>query len=295
VVLIFLVIASMVSTHEKLYDHEFYFHHFNSLCYLTGGFSGFFLLLTNIKTDWFKFDRRSVNEAAFLCLGFVFGAGTSGGLTLVSISIPVGVVIIFLDRFVSSSNVYRTLAFIYFSCVGAFLVGNKFDRPFDWWSSETVPISQTTRSVWDTNQGKRLQILNDILSKCEIKPLTLLAYPHMTMFNVVSKLSPHGKVVTYWLDYLSDEHAVQAHRELKIKGPDILIHWKMPQAVFDGHSKLFKHGASLVHQEISEYLLSPLFLMKYKRITVIQDAQNSYQVFAKEALGCPDANILKLR
>ena len=92
------------------------------------------------------------------------GAGTGGGLTLVSI-LPIGTIIVFLDNLLGKSVVFRVGVAIYFLSVGATLFSEKLNKPFSWWYVESPPIR--SRICFSTNvkfngcSGKKSRRAND--------------------------------------------------------------------------------------------------------------------------------------
>jgi len=279
----------------KLFEIRFYFDHFLGMAFVSGGFFGVLIFLSHIRPSSFNFSRISINEAGLLGSAFVFGSGTSGGLTLVSISFCIGALIVFLDNLMRGSFVFRIAALLYFGAVAVCLAQEKYQKPYHWWNIENLPVNTVHFSVWDTSQAKNLKAFETATSSCDRKPEVLLAYPHMTMFNVISGIPHYGRAITYWLDFLSDSHANAALESLKVKGPDLLILWDMPDLVYDTHSNLFKGGRALVQKEIYNFLVSRDFLQSYDHLMDIKDGDNLYRVFGKNYLNCSrhDPIILK--
>ena len=78
----------------------------------------------------------------------------------------------------------------------------------------------------------------------------LAGFPHMTQFNIAADLFPYSKAIVFWMDYLSDAHALEQLIELRYRKPDIIVFWDMPDDVYNTYSKLFKAGEPMVHKTL---------------------------------------------
>ena len=272
---------------QNVFDEKLYFDHFVNLAYAAGGFSGLLIFFAHVWPKLFNVQRRSINEASIISFAFILGAGTSGGLTLVSVSFCIGALIVFFDKFANRSIVFRSAAVLYFGAVTFCFAQEKIQRPYHWWGIETPPIETSHFSVLDLEQSRDLQAVAQLVSQCRHDPKTLLAYPHMTMFNIVTDLKPYRNAITFWLDYLSDKHAEAELEALKKEGPDILVFWAMPDLVFEAHSNLFKQGRPTAHKKIAEFLESEAFLRDFYHLKSINNGQNLFKLFGKRRLGCP--------
>ena len=269
-----------------------FFNHFNNLSYLAGGYIPFLLLgFAFLPSSVVKSEKFL--EAGLLSIGFILGAGTSGGLTFVSIAFSIGTIIVFLDKVFGKSVVFRLGVAIYFLSVCATLFSEKLNKPFAWWYVESSPIRFQNMFSTDTNVKAQLDLFREEIKKCERQPNNLLAFPHMTQFNIAADLFPYGKAIVFWMDYLSDAHALEQLTQLRYRKPDIIVFWDMPDDVYNTHSNLFKAGEPMVHKDIAEVITAPEYLDDYETIAQFAEGANDYMVYAKAELNCPMVGSLR--
>ena len=179
---------------------------------------------------------------------FIMASGTSGGLTFVSISFAIGSLALFIDLLYRHSKFALGVIVAFGMVVCSVMIPAKLQTPYDWWHIKANAEKKFSFSVSDTALYRNLNKLTKIVSECEVAPKSLLAFPHMTVFNIFTGISPYQSSPVFWMDYLSEKHGLEVLDSLHIDQPDILVIWNVPNDVYQVHSDLFRGGSELVQK-----------------------------------------------
>lgn len=213
---------------------------------------------------------------ATVSLGLIIGNGTSGGIGEISCFLGLG---LFIAAFMSlKTDIFigkAVLLFLGFSFL-AFLASKKYDSPYSWWNISQPAIRS---ELYATNipelEGFRLskdtlQIFNEIKNAVITNTApddSILAFPHMPIFYLLSDRWPNSMAVVHWFDFLPDDKARTEAAGILQAPPRVIINMDLPESVWEAHERLFRHGRHLGQRDTKKAIEQLVFMPnKYKLI-----------------------------
>ena len=75
------------------------------------------------------------------------------------------------------------------------------------------------------------------------------------MLNLSTGLNPPGKAITYWFDFLSNEHSAKELMLLQNTNIDIIAIIEMEKIAWEVHDNLFRKGKGLEQEKVLNYII----------------------------------------
>jgi hypothetical protein len=229
--------------------------------------------------------KKKILLATLLNFSLVFGSGMSGGLTKTSIFLTVGFIILSVIEYSRHNKLFILIVAICVCPTSYAMIKAKYKKPYEWWGYSAGPVSHMDFKLEENVTYKDLINLKHYLDECSVSPKSLMAYPHMAMVNIVTKIRYYEKAPVFWFDFMSDSDAQEVLVSLIRKHPDIIILWEVPEIAYEAHSRMFKNGRNLIHQDIYKLITSQNYTEKYKEKKVIISGGN-YRMYIKKNLEC---------
>lgn len=190
--------------------------------------------------------------------GMIWGNGTSGGLSEISVFTMFALVLVGMLDLSQFRYVGPTLAVVLATCFICFFSSNKFDAPYSWWSIEEPSVYQAGHSS-NAALARGLKMskntatnLDELTSSLATGPQDgdIFAFPNIPIVYLLSNRWPNSKVIVPWFDFLSDEHAKKEGSRLLEVPPAIIVNLKLPPLVWSEHERLFRNRKSLGQRDI---------------------------------------------
>ena len=222
--------------------------------YLWSGYYVFFLLLLSKYT-------RFNNYSLIFLFGLIIASATSAGLTAVSIFLHLGFMIGILFHFKSIFNSSFILGIILLISIPTHSIFKKYDTGYYWWGVNAKLGSKIStdniiiKNIQNNGFSSDLDTINSIIQSCKKSPKNLLSFPHTTMLNLSTGLNPPGKAITYWFDFLSNEHSAKELMLLQNTNIDIIAIIEMEKIAWEVHDNLFRKGKGLEQEKVLNYIM----------------------------------------
>ena len=192
--------------------------------------------------------------------GLIIASATSAGLTAVSIFLHVGFALALLFHFRSIFNISFVLGAILLISIPTHSIIKKYNTGYYWWgvSSKIGNLESSNPIILKVRNDGTSQHLDQILkiiNSCSVKPSNLLSFPHTTLVNLATGLDPPGNAITYWFDFLSNEHTAKEvdlfeHKQMI----DAFVILDVEDLAWEVHDNLFRKGKGLEQKELKLYL-----------------------------------------
>ena len=221
--------------------------------YLWSGYYVFFLIPLKRYT---KFDNYSL----IFLFGLIIASATSAGLTAVSIFLHVGFALALLFHFRSIFNISFVLGAILLISIPTHSIIKKYNTGYYWWGvsskignfESSNPIVSKVRN---DGTSQHLDQIYKIINSCSVKPNNLLSFPHTTLVNLATGLNPPGNAITYWFDFLSNEHTAKEVSLFEHKQKiDAFVVLDVEDLAWEVHNNLFRKGKGLEQKKLKSYL-----------------------------------------
>ena len=193
------------------------------------------------------------------CLGLVFGNGTSAGISEISAFVGVAIVIAALMALALPAVLPALIPSTMCAAFAATLVSTKFEQPYFWWSVQPQLSSVCAQTdgflahvcVYPSDYLAISRISNFIKTNSS-EGQQIYVFPHMPVFNIISKRRPFKGAVVSWPDFMSDRIALSIADSLKSDPPPIIIVGDVPEYVMASHERLFRAGSVSGQRSILE-------------------------------------------
>lgn len=234
------------------------------------------LILIAIALSIFKKPfNKSIVLFSFISLGFIFGTGTTAGLS------EAGAFAGFC-LFVSLMLYYKSILglgkfFIILFCIGISVVfiEIKYERPYYWWNATTADVRgnlQTTGkinmlySIYTSNDN--IKLIEEINREIQLgsKPgEPVLTFPNIPIFYLIADRKPPGKALVYWFDFLPDKLALKEAKMIRKNPPKVIVYFDLGDSVWKAHENLFREGRPSGQRKIVEAFMD---VIKSKKMHV---------------------------
>ena len=232
------------------------------------------------------------NYSLFFLFGLIIASATSAGLTAVSIFLHLGFMIGILFHFRSIFNISMLIGLVFLVAVPTHSILKKYETGYYWWGVNaklgSVVSNEIEKIKYIRNDGfsEELVKINNIIESCQYQPENLLSFPHTTMINLATDLNPPGKAITYWFDFLSNEHAEMEYELLKKISIDSFVMIEMEQIAWDVHNRLFRKGKGLKQKKVKDYLIDLTKSGNFDEVYSQEINSRKVSLFIKKNLNC---------
>jgi 4-amino-4-deoxy-L-arabinose transferase-like glycosyltransferase len=192
-------------------------------------------------------------------LGFIYGTGTSAGITSVGAFLGLGV---FLGLVLSLKSIFYigTLGFFIFSLnFLIFLAETKMEKPYHWWGAESGDVRGKLvhstelwlKGIWlDPQANELITRINGAVRSSTGPKDKILAFPHIPVFYLFNERWPVGKAYVHWFDFLPDRFAKEEAQLILRARPKAIVYLDLGPAAIDAHERLFRGGRPCGQRDI---------------------------------------------
>jgi len=195
-----------------------------------------------------------------LGVGLAIGNGTSGGLSEISAFLALAMGGAFLVTFGAPLVVPSLIPIGMSLLLSALLVERKFERPYAWWSVNTEDVRGALACIEsdDALDGLCMEpekyeklgaVVRAIQSRSGMDD-AVYVFPHMPIFNILSRRRPFHNLVVSWFDFTGSRAAQELLTGLTNDPPKVLLLARLPRDVFESHERLFNAGKPCVQRAI---------------------------------------------
>lgn len=214
----------------------------------------------------FTFFKKPINKSlvmlAFISLGYIFGTGTSAGLSEVAAFIGLCMFIGYMLKLNSFLNLGKVFIILFCLSLSFVYVEIKYERPYYWWGLSTLDIRinrQIIKAPSELNglytSENNLKLINDVsaaISTYSKASDSVVAFPNIPLFYLINNRWPPGKAVVYWFDFLPDNLAIKEAEAIKKNPPKVIVYLDLGPAVWQAHEALFRNGKSSGQRAIND-------------------------------------------
>lgn len=189
-----------------------------------------------------------ISSVAF---GLIYGTGMSAGITEAGTFLGLAMCLAFAVSVQSLLNIGIALTFALSLLTIGHFSDAKFQKPYYWWNVtqesvwKSVPVTSIpllTGMKTSAHQVEIMQRINGLIRTHTVASDSVLAYPHIPIFNWINGRWSGTRAVVYWYDFLPDREAKEAADYFKAHPPKLVIYLKLPESVIRQHEILFRSG-----------------------------------------------------
>lgn len=211
-------------------------------------------------------DREYWQPLFIMSLSLIWATGSSGGLNWYATGFASAFMIAWLTKLVNFHVYWKPILTLYLIAVFTSLSITWSQTPYSWWGYRTAPTFETSVSSSDgLTEGLRFDrgnffIFNRVkeeIARARSCEGGTVVFPNMPIFQLDNDVSPAGKNGVYWFDFTSKRAVMEDLGTFRAKPPSSIVLLKVPQGVWDGHSKAFNEGKPFYPQkQLYSYLKS---------------------------------------
>lgn len=186
-----------------------------------------------------------------LALGFIFGCGTSAGLTETGVFLGFGLFLCYVFSLKGFFHVGKFFCFALCLSLMLFFINKKYSQPYAWWYMSTPPIKESV-STSDIPLIKgfylppqtiaQLKSIGTIIQENTNTQDPILAFPNIPIFYLLGNRWADLKAIVHWPDFLPDNLAQTEAKKILAHPPKVIIYLDLPELVWSTHESLFRHN-----------------------------------------------------
>lgn len=212
------------------------------------------ILLFSIFMVKYFFSRNTASHHIIISLfsfGFIYGTGMSAGLSETAAFLGLSIFVGYMLSLPCFFNIGKLVVlYLCFSLVNFYAI-QKYEQPYAWWYFAVPNIKAATET---TNlklfdgfylPPKTINIFKtttDIILKNTKPGDSVLAFPNIPVFYLLSNRWPNIPAVVEWPDFLPDNLAIHIAKMIAESPPKVIVNLELPEIVWKTHEILFRHG-----------------------------------------------------
>lgn len=223
---------------------------------------------------------------SFVSLGYIYGTGTSAGITEVGafagFCLFTGIMLYYRSIFLLGK------VFIVLFCLSfcLMLVEIKYERPYFWWNA-TSPDIRTNLASADSikllkgmyTSENNIKMIKEITAEIQAnsKPKdTILLFPNIPVFYLFTERNPPGKAIVHWFDFLPDNLAIKEAELIRKYPPKVIVYLDLGTIVWEAHERLFRDNKPSGQRKVDKVIMDIIKSKKMhisKKFVLSKDAQ----------------------
>lgn len=224
--------------------------------------------------------KKPINKNLFLfsfvALGFIYGTGTSAGVTQVGAFAGFCI-------FIGLMLYYRSILgigkiFIVLFCISFcfMLVETKYEQPYLWWNVTSPDIRTklfTTNKIpmlegmYTSEYNIRLiEQVSEEIQKGSKPGDPILTFPNIPVFYLITDRKPPGKALVHWFDFLPDDLAIKEAQVIKQNPPKVIVYLDLGPSVWEAHERLFRNGKPSGQRKVNEAIMDIIKSQKMRNV-----------------------------
>ncbi len=208
---------------------------------------------------------KSIFLFSFVALGFIYGTGTSAGITEVGAFAGFCLFVALMLHYRSILGLGKVFIVLFCLSFSLMLVEVKYERPYFWWNATSPDIReklQTTdkikilRGMYTSANNLKLidEVTTEIRSGTKLGEPMLL-FPNIPVFYLLADRKPPGKAVVHWFDFLPDGMAVKEAELIRKNPPKVIVYLDLGPIVWEAHERLFRDGKPSGQRKVNEAIM----------------------------------------
>jgi len=206
--------------------------------------------------------NKSIFLFSFVALGFIYGTGTSAGISEAGAFAGFCLFIALMLHFRSFYNLGKIFIILFCLSLCLVLIEKKYENPYSWWNVTSTDIRG---ELYSTN---KIQILYGMQMSAENKKMvegisseissntkpgdTILLFPNIPLFYLLTDRKMPGKALVYWFDFLPDNLAIKEAELIRKNPPKVIVYLDLGPSVWEAHENLFRNGKPSGQRKIVE-------------------------------------------
>lgn len=210
--------------------------------------------------------NKSIFLFSFVSLGFIYGTGTSAGISEAGafVGFCLFIALMLQKRSILGLGKIFTVLFCISLCF--MLVEMKYERPYYWWNVTSSDIKgklQATNKI-SILQGiytsaDNIRLIEEV--SAEIRAGSkhgepVLTFPHIPIFYLLTDRRPPGKAIIYWFDFLSDELAIKEAEVIKKHPPKVIVYFDVGELVWKTLESGFRDGKPSGQRKVKDAIMN---------------------------------------
>lgn len=209
--------------------------------------------------------NRSTFLFSFVALGFIYGTGTSAGITEVGAFAGFCLFIALMLYYRSILGLGRVFIIIFCISLGFMLVELKYENPYFWWNVTSPDVRLKLQSTDKIKMlhgmytsAKNIKLIEEVST--EIRSGTkpgepVLIFPNIPVFYLFADRKPPGKAIVHWFDFLPDGMAVKEAELIRKNRPKVIVYLDLGPTVWEAHERLFRDGKPSGQRKVNEAIM----------------------------------------
>lgn len=200
--------------------------------------------------------KKNINKnillLSFVALGFVYGTGTSAGVSEAGAFVGFCLFIALLLYYRSVRGLGKVFIVLFCISFSLMWVEVKYGYGYYWWNITSPDMRGDLRS---TNKIKFLEglyssseninLIEEVTSEISSgsKPNEpVFTFPNIPVFYLFADRKPPGKTIVHWFDFLPDKQALEEEKLIKTNPPKVIVYLDLGPSVWKAHEQLFRNG-----------------------------------------------------
>ncbi len=193
-----------------------------------------------------------------ISFGFIFGNGTSAGLSEISLFLILAFSIAYLSS-LKPMFIFLNISFLFSLLIICTYSSLKFNQPYAWWYVDEPSIkSERKNSSQELLSGMRISLksqktIDDIVTTIinnSNHDDDIFVFPNISGLYFLSDRWPKSKVIVSWFDFLPDNLAISEALRIKNNPPVLIVNLTLPEEAWKLHEEYFRKGHPLGQREI---------------------------------------------
>jgi hypothetical protein len=219
--------------------------------------------------------NKSIFLFSFVSLGFIYGTGTSAGISEAGAFVGFCLFIGLMLQKRSILGLGKIFAVLFCISFCFLLVEMKYENPYYWWNVTSSDIRgklQTTDTISILHgmysSANNIRLIEEVSAEIRAGSKSgdpVLVFPHMPIFYLLTDRRPPGKALVYWFDFLSDDLAIKEAELIKENPPKVIVYLDVGEEVWKAHERGFRNGKLSGQRKIVEAFME---IVKSKKMHV---------------------------
>ncbi|MFH1824992.1 MAG: glycosyltransferase family 39 protein [Candidatus Firestonebacteria bacterium] len=220
------------------------------------------LLISFIRMYFKKSIDTNLMFFSFIALGFIYGTGTSAGITEVG---AFAGFCLFLGLALHLKSVFglgKVFIVLFSLSFLIMFIEVKYSRPYYWWNATSPDIRtklekaenmSLLKGIYTSKENLKLieEVTSELTQSAKIND-PVLTFPNIPVFYLFSNRWPPGKALVHWFDFLTDDLAIKEAEVIRIHPPNVIVYLDLGSTVWEAHERLFRGGKPSGQREIDK-------------------------------------------
>jgi hypothetical protein len=230
--------------------------------------------------------NKSVLVFSFVAIGFIYGTGTSAGITEVGAFAGFCLFVAFMLYYKSVLGLGTVFIVLFCMSFCFMLVEMKYEHPYSWWNTTSPDIREKLQATDKIEMlrgmytsADNLKLIEEVSAEISsgAKPgEPVLLFPNIPVFYLFTDRKPPGKAIVHWFDFLPDELAVKEAEVIRNNPPRVIVYLELGPSVWEAHERLFRDGKPSGQRKVNETITE---IIKSEKMCISRKYELTKDVF----------------